>query len=378
MNLKMQKASKIAPPVAFLLMLILILFAGCTSQTGGNPIDTDSESSNTAPVTASGDDTDSTEEAGPRNPLTGLPCDEALLSKRPISVMLNNISAALPQVGIAKADVIYECEVEGGLTRLLALYSEGTSVDVIGSVRSSREYYLDFAANHDAIYVHAGGSSEAYTQLQSRLVDNIDGVNGGAVTQYFYRDPERLKTMRYEHTLMIKGESIAEAITFKKIRTQIKENFKNPMQFASLGSKITLDKGNEATEISTVYSASQFAAFTYDVQMEKYLRTQNGKPHVDGATGEQLSFDNVIILFCPYTYTADAYHHITVDTTGNGTGYFITKGKYLPIQWSKPDMDSAISFSYEDGSSVILNTGKTFISIMDSADKKTVTFTKDS
>lgn len=368
-------------PKQFLFLLfafLILLTAGCSSQTGGSldsdvPNITDSSSEN-----ESGEDSNLPEpDEGPRNPLTGLPCDETLLLQRPVSVMLNNISAALPQVGIAKADVIYECEVEGGLTRLLALYSEGPSVDVIGSVRSSREYYLDFAANHDAIYVHAGGSSEAYTQLQSRQVDNIDGVNGGAVTQYFYRDPERLKTMRYEHTLMIKGESIAEAIAYKKIRTQIDDGFESPLHFISADNTVTLDKGGEATEITTTYSASQSAIFAYDAQEKKYLRSQNGKPHVDGATGEQLAFDNVIILFCPFTYTADSYNHITIDTTGNGTGYLITRGKYLPILWEKSDMDSPIALSYEDGAQVYLNVGKTFISVMDTADKKTVTFIKD-
>ena len=111
------------------------------------------------------------------NPLTGLPSDEDLSSKRPVAIMINNLRASLPQVGISNADILYECLVEGGTTRLMAVVMNYEELGVIGSVRSSREYYLDFAANHDAIYVHAGGSTEAYSQIRSRGVNNLDGVN---------------------------------------------------------------------------------------------------------------------------------------------------------------------------------------------------------
>ena len=60
---------------------------------------------------------------------------------------------------------MYECIVEGGYTRLMMLAMDYENLPVVGSVRSSREYYLDFAANHDAIYIHAGGSEQAYTEI---------------------------------------------------------------------------------------------------------------------------------------------------------------------------------------------------------------------
>ena len=114
--------------------------------------------------------------------------------------MINNIEVATPQEGVSYADIMYECVVEGWQTRLMMVVSEYESLPVVGSVRSSREYYLDFAANHDAIYIHAGGSQQAYAEIKQRKVDNLDGVNM-YIPNMFYRDSWRQQNMGYEHSL---------------------------------------------------------------------------------------------------------------------------------------------------------------------------------
>ena len=90
------------------------------------------------------------------NPLTGLPMEPEYEQNRPVAVMFNNLKAAQPQVGIAQADVIYEITAEGGITRMLGLYQTLEGVGTLGSIRSTRPYYLELALGHDALLVHAG------------------------------------------------------------------------------------------------------------------------------------------------------------------------------------------------------------------------------
>ena len=306
------------------------------------------------------------------DPLTGTAVSKAEAERRPVAIMLNNISVALPQQNVAAADIIYECQVEGGLTRLMGVYNDYADLKAIGSIRSSREYYIDFAANHDAIYVHAGGSEEAYRNLKSRKINNLDAVNDGVVSGFFYRDPNRLGKMGYEHTLVIDGDKINSAIAAKGYRTAGSGIFDNPLQFVGEGQKINLMGGTAATQLTVKFGAHT-TQFVYNASQNRYLRWQNGNKHVDGVTGEQLGFENVIVLICPYTLTKDDYNHIEVATVGSGRGYYFTGGKTVEIQWSKATGDTPIRLYYASGKEITLTPGKTNFEVI--SYEKNLTFT---
>ena len=217
------------------------------------------------------------------DPLTGTAVSREEAERRPVAIMLNNVTAALPQQNIGAADILYECQVEGYLTRLMGVYNQYEDLVAIGSVRSSREYYLDFAANHDAIYVHAGGSDSAYRDLKARKTHNVDAVNDYVVSGYFYRDPNRLAIMRYEHTLVIDGDRLNAAIAAKKYRTTYAGAFESPMQFVGEDQQISLTDGTRAKELTVKFGAHT-TSLVYDAASNRYLRWQNGKKHVDGVT----------------------------------------------------------------------------------------------
>ena len=107
-----------------------------------------------------------------------------------------------------------------------------------------------------------------------------------------------------------------------------------------------------------------------------YYRYQyNGQKHVDGTTGSQLSFTNLLILCCDHAATGDEKGHITVDTTGSGSGFACMGGRYVRIRWSKPTVDSVISFTYADGGAPLtLSCGKTMINIVSPDVFRSVTF----
>ena len=95
-------------------------------------------------------------------------------NERTFAVMIDNHNQAWPQAGLNKAYLVYEAIVEGGETRLMALF-KGVTVDKIGPVRSSRHYFLDYALENDAIYAHLGWSPQAQGDISSLGVNNING-----------------------------------------------------------------------------------------------------------------------------------------------------------------------------------------------------------
>ena len=94
---------------------------------------------------------------------------------RPIAVMIDNHSGAWPQANLNKAYLVYEIIVEGGETRLMAVF-KGQDLEKIGPIRSSRHYFLDYALENDAIYVHHGWSPQAQNDISALNVNNINGI----------------------------------------------------------------------------------------------------------------------------------------------------------------------------------------------------------
>ncbi len=285
--------------------------------------------------------------------------------RRPVAIMINNIKESLPQVGICDGDIYYECAAEGGITRIMMVVSDWEKLGTVGSVRSSRDYFVDFLANHDAIYVHAGGSPLAYAKINYREINNLDGVKGYAGNT-FWRDPERMKTMAYEHTLMTSGEGIKAGVDFMKYRTKLDPNQVPLFKFYSenVDNKIG---GSPATHVHMQSTSYQTVDFVYNEETGEYLRYQyNGKAHVDGKTGEQLSVKNLLILFTEITVIpGDEAGRLEVVTVGGGQGYYITNGERKVVNWSRDGKTSTMHIEYKNGDELVLNSGKTFICVVD-------------
>lgn len=357
---------------------VVVAIAGCSKDNGDvpaiseetDPIVTEAQTTpETAPPETEPPETLPPETEPPPppkfySPLTGLECSEEISKQRPIGIMINNIQQALPQEGIVYGDVIYECLAEGGITRLFMLIQDYANVTKLGSVRSTRDYYLDFAQNHDALFFHAGGSEKAYGEIAARNIDNFDGVRMN-IPNSFYRDPWRLNNMAYEHTLVITGEGVRNAIAYRGKRTELKEGFESPFNFAE--EPISLE-GEAASCVYLPFSYYQSPYLKYDETTNTYKRWQYNAKHAD-INGTQLEFDNIIVLFCYHTGPLDNYGRIEVTTTGEGEGYYINGGKYINIKYTKTDVDSPVKLFNADGTPLEMNTGKTYIAIFNSGNK---------
>ncbi len=311
------------------------------------------------------------------NPLTGLACDESFVTKRPVAMMINNIKQAIPQLGISKADIIYECIVEGGITRLMCLFSDYENLPVTGSVRSSRDYYIDLAQSHDAIYAHCGGSEEAYSTIANRKINNIDGVRGSSyAANAYWKDNERVHSMGYEHASMTSGEKLSAAIENLGYRTNLTDNFAHPLNFNK--EKIPFD-GNDAMSVTISYSGSYSRSFfVYDAETGKYKKGQYGAAHIDAENGETLNFDNIIVLGVSYQNTGDYYNHLIMNFTGSGSGYYISGGKAKSIIWKKSDRQSPYSLYEQDGvTPLLINPGKSYIGLANGLSQTRISATAD-
>ena len=147
----------------FLILTLVVLMLVCTACSKKAD---DSKADNGASVAPTPGATEEPYVPTDYDVLTGLPVDEPS-ALRPYACMINNIIYAQPQVGTSKAAWIYEVEAEGGITRMIAVFSDMDDIPNMGSIRSVRPYYLSIARSYDAILVHAGGSEAAYSDLAS-------------------------------------------------------------------------------------------------------------------------------------------------------------------------------------------------------------------
>jgi len=290
---------------------------------------------------------------------TGLPCTPDEKNERPVAVMINNIAVSHPQFSVSDADIIYECDAEGGITRLMGIFSNWKNLDVIGSIRSARDYFVSIAEGHDAIYVHAGGSDGAYEEIIYDDVDNIDGVNMYTIPEStFYRDKDRIKNCGYEHSMMTTGSKLEKAVEVLKYRTQYKSGFESGLNF---NKDALLGEGEKAEEIEIQHSSYITVKFTYDKETNKYLKYSYSKPHVDGKNDMQLTFDNVIVIFVSEK-VLDSAGRLDVGIIGEGTGYYFANSLCYDITWSKKSDTSPIIY-YIDGTPLELLPGKTHVTL---------------
>lgn len=279
---------------------------------------------------------------------------------RPIAVMINNHNQARPyHSGLQDAYITYEIIVEGGITRLMAIFKD-QATERIGSVRSSRHYYLDYALENDAIYVHFGWSPQAQSDMGTLGVNNINGLYDNA----FWRDNSL--PVSYEHKAVTNIENIKNIIASKGYRTEYKtDSVKQELLLNYSVKEININDNEDsivANNITVPYSNYMTSSYTYDANNKYYLRYANGVAHTDYITKQQYHYKNIIIINVR-NYTIDSYGRQTLDNIGTGNGYYITNGYARPITWQKDSRSSKTIYKYLDGKEITVNDGNTFIQI---------------
>ncbi len=286
---------------------------------------------------------------------------------RPYAVMINNAPAARPvQSGLQDAYIVYEIIVEGGITRYMALFLDQNTAR-IGSIRSSRHYFLDYALESDAIYVHCGYSPQAKADFSKLGVDRIEA----GTSSNSWRDKElRSQGYAYEHTLFTSIEKLNNNVGKKRTKRNNDLLLNYTVDEVDLS---TMENAKPANEVLIKYSNVNKTGYTYDAENKVYKRTVNGKEHVDYVTKNQYTVKNIITYQVKNTtIEGGGKGRQTIDNIGSGTGYYITDGYAVPITWKKTSRKSQTIYKYENGEEIKFNDGNTFIQIQPTNQELTI------
>ena len=293
--------------------------------------------------------------------------DKEFAGTRPIAVSVNNIDHCLPQRGIADCDMFVEIEVEGGITRTMAFFADYRKIDQVGPVRSLRNQFLDLARPLDAMIVHIGSSAYADNAIYKYGYKTLDAMGCSIV----FQDKSRVGKYDSEHTWYTDAEHISSCIESRQMR--VEDSSPDPVfNFASYGTEAELTGGN-ASGAKWAFSDKYDCEIRYNKDSDTYELWQHGKLRYDEYDNKTLSFSNVFVIVAsrPGYYGAGVPRY---DYAAGGTGYYFSKGKYQEFTWSKDTDESRMIFKDLSGSELVVNTGKSYIAIINTNHADTISF----
>ena len=320
------------------------------------PIDSASPSDSAAPTSAP------TATALPTSllvpgPLTGLPVTPAVAARHPIAVMIDDLRAARPQSGLSKASVVWQAPAEGGIPRYMAIFQD-TLPASLGPVRSSRLYFIAWAAEWRSVYGHAGGSPQAKATLASKghgqYVYNADAFRYSGT---FFR----IRTRSAPHNLYTTGTKLRSLSTTLGAKDK---TYTAAWHFAPDAPLASRPNGGTIT-IGYPYNTIRY---TYDRASNRYLRSVTGeKKQTDAADGTRIAPKNVIVMrmaFGPLNDGHPGAPRLEANVVGHGVAWISTNGRTVKGTWKKTAFTAPTLFFDGSGNPVTLTAGQTFVQVV--------------
>lgn len=294
------------------------------------------------------------------NPLTGADISEGYtIGQRPVAIMINNAAAAMPQRGIGSADVIYEMVTEGGVTRLMAMYSDYKAIPQTGPVRSARDQHLQMALAQNAVFVHIGSSIYAQNLINQYSYQDIDGMYLGTAC-FAFDNARNLAGKGNEHCWFTDAEFVR--IGMEKQLISPAGAYESLFKFNDKAAAPRIPAEGDAPHVKWTFSGASEVELIYDAASGKYTKTAFGAPHIDELTGAALAFDNAFILGCNISLKPDG--QCTEFDLTQGTGFYITQGKYESVTWTKGNPDQQLKIYGADNKELTINIGKSYIAFV--------------
>lgn len=300
--------------------------------------------------------TTTTEPPPTTSALTGLPAEADVIARPVVAVKIDNVEGkSTPQVGINAADVVYEIQVEGSVTRLLALF-QSTDAAPIGPVRSARGSEIGVLEElNSPLFTWHGenailGPQVRASQVQARSINEIGGL--------FYRESGRPAP----YNSFVQGS--------EQIRGTADEGSVGPetpiFTFAGEGEAPSALAAPASTVHVEFTGGAGGAPVDYQWDGTRWLRAQKGQPHVD-SDGNQVAVENVIVRFVAAadSGTRDKAGSVvpTAQVIGEGEVWVFSQGTVTTGTWKKADGTSVTEYLDADGNPIKLTPGKTWISM---------------
>lgn len=309
-----------------------------------------------------------------RSELTNEIISKEIENQRPLAVMVDNESTALPHYETTKSDIVYEMvnsNINGRITRLMCIIKDWKNITEFGNVRSLRPTNVIIAPEYNAIVIHDGGPFWINDWLAMKNAKQH--LNGG------FARIDRGKAGFYEEYITIndyKGVGEYAGNSYKGLETKIKNaGYETEYNEFYLGKHFVFAEKEHANEdYSDAVTAKTVelpfphnkSTLKYNEKTKTYDYYEYDKLYKDAIDDAVMSFKNLIIYEAklePYEPLSDGY--MIYNAINSGEGYFITNGNAIPIQWSKANMEEITVFS-KDGYPIYLNTGKTYIALVPS------------
>jgi hypothetical protein len=255
--------------------------------------------------------------------------------------------------------VVYETLVEGGITRLMAIFLERNAPKV-GPIRSARPYFVKWAAPYGALFVHAGGSPAAQRLLAT--TPQLANINPLLPHRQFYRaarlpaphnlfgSTQAAYTIARRQGLSLSGH--VPPLPHKPVA---------PLKRRGPGRSIHLNFSTPS-----IASPPQYAVtYRYDRQINAYVRLLGGAPVIDGLTETQIEPRNVVVMVTRIApIPGDPQGRIRVRVIGRGRAYYLRDGRIVWGHWTKRSRLDPIHFWDNKGRTIAFDPGQTWIDVV--------------
>jgi len=266
-----------------------------------------------------------------------------------IAVKVDDTAAGRPSLGVDKADVIYIEEVEGGLSRMVAVFASAKpQVRAVRSIRSSDPELLGQYGK--IIVVASGGGRKALRTLDQADLHPVVNDRGQVG---FSRDPSRPAPY-----------NVVSDLT--KVSAAIKADGVRNVGFTWAARDPRLDAAKPAATVSTQVGSTR-VGFVWDGKLASYVRTVGGRRILTGS-GAPVAKPNVLVQFCkivadPTDRDVNRNPTMYTKTVGSGRVVLFRDGKRVEGRWSRPDIGSPTTYTDAAGKPLLLAPGGTFVAL---------------
>lgn len=256
--------------------------------------------------------------------------------EKPLAVLIDNADAAYPQQGLVEAQGVFEMPVEGGLTRLMSVYTKADPAQV-GPIRSARDYFLEAALAMNGTLVHVGGAPSTVSRIASQDLVTVDALQESSL---FTQAPEQPAP----HSTFATGTALRDAVG--RLESQVSGTLYAPPSDAPDVSSLSVD-----------YSADYTSGFRYLPELNQYRWVRSGADAGDAA-GTAVATDAVIVArVVAFPYSDDPEGRLYLPYSG-GEATLYLRGKAVPGSWTAA---GGFSFQTQSGTPVDLTPFKHWI-----------------